>query len=73
MEIEMLQIQNGSQPRRDLRQDRQRQHERLRGYEEKLASSEWSATNFLEAASFLCNDMKMPSDQDIQEFIEQVK
>ncbi|XP_047141627.1 uncharacterized protein LOC105848735 [Hydra vulgaris] len=61
----MLQIQNGSQFRRELHQ------ERLRGYEEKLASNEWTATKFLEAASFLCKNMKMPSDQEVQELIEQ--
>ncbi|XP_012562954.2 uncharacterized protein LOC105847728 [Hydra vulgaris] len=67
----MFQIQNGFRSRRELHQDRQRQLERFRGYEEKLASGEWTATKFLEAASFLGNDIKMPSDQDVQEFIEQ--
>ncbi|XP_065646484.1 baculoviral IAP repeat-containing protein 8-like [Hydra vulgaris] len=73
MEGEMLQIRNGSQPRKDLRQDRQRQQERLLGYEEKLASVEWTATKNFEAASFLFNDMKMPSDQEVQKFMEQEK
>lgn len=67
------QVQAGNQPREAPRRSRLALAEKQAGYEAKLSSNEWTPTKFLEASAHLFESMKMPTDQDVAEFDEEMR
>ena len=72
-EVIVQQVDAGNQPRELPRRSRLALHEKQVSYEVKLSSNEWTPTRFLEASAHLFDNLKMPSDDDVQEFDEAMR
>ena len=67
------QVEAGNQPREATRRSRLVLSERQADYESKLLANEWSPTKFLEASAHLFDTLRMPSDNEVADFEEEMR